>query len=141
MSDPGEVFDPLRRPTRSALGQPDSRRGEWADDRSGRFAAVRALTAEGCELEELDRAEEALEVFRRVLVEFGQASELEIREQVAFALLRTGLILCFIHQRAEAIAALGALLKSFADDESEAIADHLAVARERYQKLTYGSWR
>jgi hypothetical protein len=141
MSDPGEVFDHSRRPTRSGLDQPDARRGEWAADRSAPIAAVRALTAEGCELEELDRSEDALEVFRRVIVEFGHASEPELREQVAFALLRTGLILCFIHQRAEAIAALGALLKSFADDESEAIADHLAVARERYQKLTYGSWR
>ena len=141
MSDPGEVFGASRRPAWSGLDQPDFRHGGVAADRSGRTAAARALTAEGCELEELDRPEEALEVFRRVIVEYGQASEPELREQVAFALLRTGLILCFVHRRAEAIAALGALLKTFADDESQPIADHLAIARERYQKLTFGSWR
>src|SRR5271168_4807284 len=122
MSDPAEVFDSSRRATRSGLDQPDSRHGEEAVDRSGRAAAARALTAEGCELEELDRSEEALEVFRRVIVEFGQESEPALREQVALALLRTGLILCFVHRRAEAIAALGALLKTFADDEGEPIA-------------------
>ena len=141
MSDPGEVFEASRRRTRSGLGHPDFRHDEEAADRLGRAAAARALTAEGCELEELDRSEEALDVFRRVIVEFGQASEPELREQVAFALLRTGLILCFIHRRAEAIAALGALLKTLPTTRANRSPTTSRSRGERYQKLTFGSWR
>ena len=140
MSETQELFDPSGRRNRPGLDLPDARASEEREGLS-RAEAARALTAEGCALEELDRSEEALAVFHRVIAEFGRAKEPEVREQVAFALLRTGLILCFVHRGAEAIAALRVLLKSFSADEGEAIADHLEVARERYQKLTYGSWR
>jgi hypothetical protein len=110
-----------------------------SDPRTRRIAAVRALTFEGYELEELDRAEEALPVFRRVIEDFGKDREPEVREQVAFALLRTGLILCFTHRRAEAMGALGALLKSFKPGETTTIDECLDLAQDRYQKLVYGS--
>jgi hypothetical protein len=95
------------------------------------------LTQRATELEAVDRWEEALEVFRRVIVEFGKAAEVEVREQVAYSLLRTGLILCFKHRRAEAQAALGALLQHFHTGESPAIDQHLAAGYERYQMLVH----
>jgi hypothetical protein len=110
-----------------------------SDPRARRITTVRALTAEGYELEELDRAEDALAVFRRVIEDFGKDRETEVREQVAFALLRTGLILCFTHRRAEAMGALGALLKSFKPGESSTVDECLELAQDRYQKLVYGS--
>jgi hypothetical protein len=103
---------------------------------SGLAAAV-ALTEQATELETVDRWEEALEVFQRVIVEFGKAGEVELREQVAYSLLRTGLILCFKHRRAEAQAALGALLKHFHTGESPVIDEHLAAGFERYQLLVH----
>ncbi len=108
---------------------------------ASRIETARALTAEAFELEELDRTDEALTVFRKVIVEFGRATEPEIRQEVAFALLRTGLILGFVHRRAEARAALGALLKSFERGESTAIDEYLELGHNRYQKLVYGSSR
>jgi hypothetical protein len=110
-----------------------------SDPQARRIATVRALASEGYELEELDRADEALAVFRRVIEEFGKDRETEVREQVAFALLRTGLILCFTHRRAEAMGALGALLKSFKPGESKQIDECLDLGGDRYQKLVYGS--
>ena len=100
-------------------------------------ATAVSLTEEAKELEDLDRWEDALERFQRVIVEFGKDEELEIRECVAYSLLRTGLILCFKHRRAEAQAALGALLKHFHAGESPAIDEHLAAGFERYQLLAH----
>jgi hypothetical protein len=103
---------------------------------SGLAVAVE-LTEQATELEAVDQWEEALEVFRHVIVEFGKAAEVEVREQVAYSLLRTGLILCFKHRRAEAQAALGALLQHFHTGESPAIDEHLAAGFERYQLLVH----
>ena len=104
--------------------------------------AARALAAKGAAFEEEDDCEEALAAFREVILKFGKAVELEIREQVAFSPPRTGMILCFLHRREEASGALGALLKRFPGGESEKIDEHLEVARERYQLLLHPDpWR
>jgi hypothetical protein len=118
-----ELSSPAEQPSPSSAGS--------------RVARAVALTDQGTELEMLDQWEEALDVFRRVVVEFGKACEVELREQVAYSLLRTGLILCFKHQRAESQAVLGALLKHFRTGESAAIDEHLAMGLERYQLLLH----
>jgi hypothetical protein len=115
---------------------PADERSRTSSPGSG-LETVAALAEEATELELQDEWEEALELFRRVIVEFGKADEVEIRERVAYSLLRTGLILCFKHRRAEAQAALGALLKHFHAGESAAIDEHLAAGLERYQLLVH----
>ena len=119
--------------------------GVWSENGSrpeaSPIATARALTAEAMELEDLDRTEEALTLFRRVIVEFGRSPEPELRQEVALSLLRTGLILGFVHRRSEARAALGALLKSFERGESPVIDEYLDLGHDRYQKLVYGSSR
>ena len=130
----------LRPPERPDEFDPDVRtRSELPGPGAARIESVRALTARAYELERGSTRREALALFRRVIVEFGQAREPEIREEVAFALLRTGLVLCFVHRRAEAIGALGALLKSFKRGETKGIDEYLELANDRHQKLIYGS--
>lgn len=105
--------------------------------RRSRAEAAQALSAKGTALEELDRCDEALSVFRELIAEFGKDDEMEIREHVAYSLLRTGMMLSFLHRRTEAKAALGALLKHFAAGESAQIDEQLEVARKRYRTLLH----
>ena len=126
---------------RERLARRAAERAETGDGTDPAEAA-KALAARGAALEEQDECEEALAVFRELISRFGKATELEIREHVAFSLLRTGMILCFLHRREEASGALGAMLKRFPLGESEKIDEHLELALERYQLLLHPDpWR
>ncbi len=78
--------------------------------------AARALVSKGMLLAALERREEAIRVFDLAVATYGDATEISIRNQIAWSMFNKGLLFMRLGRFEEAISAYDALLTRFGDD-------------------------
>jgi hypothetical protein len=100
-----------------------------------------ALFNKGVTLGQLGRSEQEISVYDHVIVRFGAASELALREQVAEALVNKWIALGRVGRNEEAIAIYDEVLAHFGADKEPAIKSIVAKAKRlrRILQRSHGS--
>ena len=90
--------------------------------------AARALYDKGVIFSQLNRNEEALEVYDEVLRRFGKAGEPALRGRVGWVLLNKGITQGDLNRREEAIETFDEVLRRFGDATESALREQVASA-------------
>lgn len=93
---------------------------------------AQTLFNKGVTLGQLNRSEEAIATYNALITQFGPATELALREQVAKAMLNKGYPLGQLNRSEEAIATYDALITQFGTAEDLVLRD--SVAKAMYNK-------
>jgi tetratricopeptide (TPR) repeat protein len=124
-------------PNRAGAGEAGRRKsggaGAWpateSELRLPRLSDAKALISKAVEFSTLGRNEDEIAVYDDLIAQFGSASELPLREQVAVALDKKGHTLGALGCSEEAIAAYDDLIARFGNASDLPLLEHVASAR------------
>jgi TolA-binding protein len=94
-----------------------------------------ALNYKGHALHEQGLDEDATVVLEELLRRYGKEPEVEVREQIAYALYQQGAIFEFLRQRSRAVATYETLFSHFSQGESAHIDKYLGLANAHRERL------